>query len=235
MSKKPIQNITTIFTPEEHAIFAAWFGVKPPNEVREIEVGEALETLGFTREPNGLYRPIDAAVASILLERVQGRLPQWAVVDLAAPAGERVLLARKIRERWAKRVVELVPRHLVTINWADSGPGYSWPEAYHVTWVPCYDAYAVTGSADSTDALGYCDFALGSFRREEDVVRAAGQILKDNWATQRSEFDQQRWAYVFDVGLIDESAAERLADEAWCDIDADADDEAAQLQQIERN
>jgi hypothetical protein len=44
--------------------------------------------------------------------------------------------ARPVFDRRAHRKVELWPRHLLTINWADSAPGVSWPVAYKATYVP---------------------------------------------------------------------------------------------------
>ena len=37
---------------------------------------------------------------------------------------------------------------ICNINWADSGPGMSWPEAYHVFRVPGFDRYVVTASRE---------------------------------------------------------------------------------------
>jgi hypothetical protein len=52
------------------------------------------------------------------------------------------------------------------INWADSGPGLSWPADYNLVWLPTYDRFVLTYSADSPDAFGYCDFALGTVAAE---------------------------------------------------------------------
>ena len=71
------------------------------------------------------------AVAQILLDRVQDRLPQWAAVT-----EDSLQFARPIADRRALRKVEMLPRRLLTINWADSGPGFSWPVAYYATHVP---------------------------------------------------------------------------------------------------
>jgi len=94
---------------------------------------EAAESLGFCGRASG-YSEIDAAVASIVLERIQDRLPNWAAVELAENDGEETVvhLARKVKPRQEDRITELLPRYLMMINWADSGPGYSWPVAYYV-------------------------------------------------------------------------------------------------------
>ena len=41
-----------------------------------------------------------------------------------------IRLARDIQDRRASRKIEVVPQYLLTNNWADSGPGFSWPVAY---------------------------------------------------------------------------------------------------------
>ena len=113
-----------LFTPDEDAILACWFGVDPPASAKAIDVAEAIERLGFGEEP-GHYSLLDAAVAFIVLERAEAYLPQWASVR----EDEGVILARKYRDRELvpERKVILQPRNLFTINWADSGPGFSWP------------------------------------------------------------------------------------------------------------
>ena len=126
-------------------------------------------------------------------------------------------MGREIKDRRAVRKIEVVPQYLLTINWADSGPGFSWPAAYHVTWLPVYDVYIVTESADSPDAYGYCDFAIGYFTEPDDVAKSAGEIIKDDWQWAMNSRDQPRWAYLFGTGLIDEEAAEKMADEVWGD------------------
>ncbi len=137
----------------------------------------------------------------------------------------RILFAREYRDPDGKplRKVSLASRSLFTINWADSGPGYSWPVEYRLQWVPLYERWVVTASADSPDAYGYCDFALGSFGREERVEKSVGKIIKADWRAQFSKYGQQRWAYLFGVGLVSKKTAYKWADEVW---NATADSEA---------
>lgn len=215
MSKKTAD----LFTVEEHVVFANWLKVAPKCDaaVTLVDVDTALEQLGFTGRA-GDYKESDAAVAAIVLERIQERLPQWASfreIKDGNTMKEVVTLGRNVKERGAKRKIETAPRHLLTINWANSGPGISWPEAYYVTWVPVYDVFVVTASADSPDAFGYCDFAIGHFPNTKEFVAEAGQKIKANWNWQYSNFSQERWEYLFDAGLIDVETAERLADEVW--------------------
>jgi hypothetical protein len=114
-----------LFTDDEHLVLCDWFGADYPRSERWID--DILDELNIPNEiPE--HRRIDAAVAQILLERVQDDLPNW-----TAGVGDRFVVARPILDRRARRKVELWPRHLMTIYWADSGPGFSWPVAYKAT------------------------------------------------------------------------------------------------------
>ena len=84
---------TDLFTPDEHAILSDWFRVKSPTVDQDIVADEAINRLGFDKEPN-LYRRIDAAVAFIVLERAEQRLPQWSAVR-----DHELILAREYRDR----------------------------------------------------------------------------------------------------------------------------------------
>jgi hypothetical protein len=117
--------------------------------------------------------------------------------------------------------------YLFTLNWADSGPGFSWPEAYFLTWVPQYDRFVVTGSMDCPDALGYCDFALGAFGVDTRLKDGAKRIICGEWASQRDEGDAQRWACLFGTGLISEPEASAWADEVWREEEGAEDEDAA--------
>jgi hypothetical protein len=200
-----------LFTPDEHAVLAQWFEAKPPDAAHDIVVEEAISRLGFDKEPD-LYRRIDAAVAFIVLERAEQRLPQWSAIR-----GDELILARKHRDgtKIPDRKVVLQPRHLFTINWADSGPGFSWPTAYYVTWLPHYDRYVVTASADCPDGFGYCDFALGAFAINTPIKEGAKKVICADWSDQWRQGEQQRWAYLFFTELISKQEAEAWAEEVW--------------------
>ena len=139
-----------LFTKEEHSIIADWLNVKPKCDFADMPCSwDALDSLGYKGKASG-YSEDDAAVADMVLERINGTLPQWGAVKLSENAEEEstIIVGREVRARQALRKIELVPQYLLTINWADSGPGFSWPVAYHATWVPIYDVYVVTQSAD---------------------------------------------------------------------------------------
>jgi hypothetical protein len=186
-----------LFTADEHAVLARWFDQAPPDFAKHIVPQEAARQLGFAKQPDH-YRLIDAAAAFVVLERVERFLPQWAVEN-----DGKLILGRRYRHdtKFPNRTVLLQPRHLFTINWADSAHGFSWPVAYYVTWIPYYDRFVVTSSADCPDMFGYCDFALGAFGIDKPIKQGAGGIICADW-TCHSESEQPRWVCLLDVGFI---------------------------------
>ena len=210
-----------LFLPEEHRVLSSWLGAEPQSDLPEtLTLQDAFNALGFDSEPT-VHSKGDAAVASIVLERVQERLPQWASVS-----ENEIVLGRNLRERRAIRTVELTPRRLLSINWASSGPGFDWPEQYFVTYVPVYDVHVVTGSFDSDDGCGFTDIALGHFPGDEDILRCSEKIVRDEWLTLRN-CDQERWEQCYEGGLIKVERAVELADETWPPEAVEEDDDDA--------
>ena len=220
---------TSLFLPEEHRIISSWLGVEPVEEIPEdLTLEVALRNLGLDAEiKNNLLLVKDYAVASIRLERIQGSLPQWGSVR-----DEKVTLSRVYRDRAAERTVELMPKFLLMINWADSGPGFSWPESYHVTYVPLYDVHVVTGSVDCPDLYGVTDFAIGHFKPGGDIKALSGEKVAEEWNNLACNC-QSRWAYVFEVGLIDAELAAKLADEIWNEEEEQEADEEITISGIQ--
>ena len=121
-------------------------------------------------------------------------------------------------DRRARRKIELWPHHLLTINWADSGPGLSWPVAYKATYVPLFDRTVVTASADCPESFGgVSDVAIGAFGPETSILEGSRRIIVSDWTNQWREHDQERWAYLFDTGMVSEAQADAWADEVWGD------------------
>jgi hypothetical protein len=73
------RNNVDLFSSDEHAVLADWLGLRSPNSARGIIPEEAMARLGFQKEP-GHYRLIDAAVAFIVLENAEKRLPGWSAL-----------------------------------------------------------------------------------------------------------------------------------------------------------
>ena len=200
-----------LFHPIEHAYISDLLGLPRPAGTEEIELN-ADYSKEADKHPTVIYpeRGIHAweneiddacsnAVARLVLSNIQGRLPQWGTVN----AQGEVVLARK-RGAVRRQAVSLMPQYLFTINWGDSGPGFSWPEAYYATYVPFYDVYVVTLSQDSPDCYGYADLAMGHFAPAEPVIDGARRVITGQWRTQFGHDRELRWAYLFGTGLVDE-------------------------------
>ena len=201
-----------ILTPDEDAIITRW--LKPRSRASVAHLREAMARLGVDREPLDLYTALDAAVASIILLPVEQRLPQWSEERDRARG---ILWARRYTDpdRKLLRKVSLSPILLFSINWATSGPGFDWPEAYHLTWLPTHSCFIVTSSADSDDCFGYCDFALGSVAAGGDVTASACAVISRNWRRKYRLCNQPPWAGVVDTGTVSTAVAEGMADKIW--------------------
>jgi hypothetical protein len=199
-----------LFTADEEFVLATWFEVDGPPYGGRID-----DIFKGWNIPSEIpyYRRIDTAVAQILLERIQDHLPNW-----TALAGDRFVIARGIFDRRARRKIELWPHHLLTINWADSGPGFSWPVAYKATYVPVFDRTVVTASADCPESFGgVSDVAIGAFGSEASILEGSRRIIISDWTNQWREHDQKRWVYLFDTGIVSKAEADAWADEVWGD------------------
>jgi hypothetical protein len=207
---RPCAPSVDLFTADEEFVLATWFEIDLPPYGRLI--ADIFDARNIPSEiPD--YRRIDTAVAQILLERIQDHLPNW-----TALAGDRFVIARGIFDRRARRKIELWTLHLLTINWAESGPGLSWPVAYKATYVPVFDRIVVTASADSPETFGgVCDVAIGAFGSETSILEGSRRIIISDWTNQWREHDQERWAYLFDTGIVSKAEADAWADEVWGD------------------
>ncbi len=155
---------------------------------------------------------LQVAVARVILNPIQASLPQWAAVK---ESGEVLLNRKQIKRHPQATPLTLNPRLVCCINWADSGPGYSWPESYHVTYIPGFEKFIVTSSRDGAEVFGCADHALGFGSVAEGELLVAKRLIQSLWCDQYGGADQERWAYVFDEGLIDTATANAWADEIW--------------------
>jgi hypothetical protein len=202
-----------ILTPDEEAIISRW--LKPRSRASVAHLREAMRRLGVVREPTDLFTALDAAVAKIVLLPVEKRLPQWSVRSETEPSG--ILWARRYTDpdRKLLRKVSLSPVLLFSINWASSGPGFEWPEAYHLTWLPTHSRFIVTSSADSDDCFGYCDFALGSVVAGGNATASTCAVIANNWRRKRRPFNQPPWAHVVKSGTMKAAVAKEMAKSVW--------------------
>ena len=222
---------TALFHPIEHAFLSDWLGVERPACARDIDLAADVRPYGYAfededadpgQESDGiihlqksefnrmdLKESIGNAVARLVLTDIQDRLPQWAV---SYRSGE--LEFGRGYEKPRRHTVALLPRFLFMINWADSGPGISWPESYHVGFLPFYNVYVVTGSQDSSDAYGYLDRTVGYFKPDVPLLEGCRQVLVADWERQAG-YGQEEWEHFIDPGLVDEYVARDWASEVW--------------------
>jgi hypothetical protein len=173
--------------------------------------GEDVNHKAFFKErqiPNLDYpSQTEIAVAQIVLQRIQGRLPQWLTTnERGFPMAGRRASIRPTKVDY----LNLKPELLFSVNWADSAPGISWPEAYYVTHIPGLDQYIVTASRDSRDILGCTDHALGFFAASKPRLEASRAIVVRYW--QKQFACGERWDRLFDEGLVSTALAERWAE-----------------------
>ena len=158
--------LATLYDEQEIAIIMDWLGWERPAALAgvSLEWHHAQPTGGvrllYSADGYGDHNAVFNAVARLVLSHIQCRLPQWSTTG---SSGE--VQAARSHQPLRQSPVNLLPRHLFTINWADSGPGFSWPEAYHLTFLPGFDRFVVTASQDSPEMHGYTDEAIGHFGR----------------------------------------------------------------------
>jgi hypothetical protein len=208
------RTIVRLLPADEQALLKAYIEVSSePAEAATIY--DTLEISASATPPR-----LAIAVAQILLHHVQGTLPQWASVS-----GGTVNVNRQEHKRHKDARLAFNPKLVCTINWADSGPGFSWPEAYHVTYLPGFDKFVITASRDGPDVWGCADHAIGVADGSQGPVEAARQAITDFWRMQVNEWEQCRWVGLFAEGLIDARTANVWADEVWCSSEEDTDQE----------
>lgn len=202
-----------IYDPTERAILYDYFGLKRTKDLVGIDV---MAPGSPERGDKGRIRirpdscggigdlTLPNAVARLALSDIQRQLPQWYV-----GYGNGKFILGRDRETIPRREVLLKPVFLFAINWATSGPGYSWPVSHHVTWIPGYDRFVVTFSADSDEAYGYADVAIGHFVDSTPLLDGCRRAIKRFW---RSISDyQHKWEEFLSAGLVDEALADRWA------------------------
>ena len=198
--------------PDEDAIITRW--LKPRSKASVAHLSGAMARLGVKRAPSEPYWSLDAAVASVILLPVEQRLPQWT---------DGVVYAREYTDpdRKLLRKVSLSPILLFSINWATSGPGFDWPEAYCLTLLPTHGCYVVTGSADSPECYGDRDFALGSVPPGADVTAAACAVISKDWRRRRRIASQPPWEDFLEAGTVSTVAAVAMRAEVWRNFQED--------------
>jgi hypothetical protein len=215
-----------LYTRDEHAVLTNYLDAFPEEAKAALHCrpysydGAVMRILRQDCDRGDCDPAYLAAVAQIALRTVWKALPNFA----AWSEETGVLLARPSELPYpdGSRKLHLMPQHLLTINWANSAPGYSWPEAYYACRLPLYERYIVTVSADCPEAFGgQTDKALGSFPVSANFHESVKAIISLDWEERFLEYEQRRWKYVLEGGLVSEADAEQWADEVWLRSDKD--------------
>ena len=206
-----VHELQDCYTDIERAFLCDYFGIKRPDRLVGVDVYQPV-THGVYVKPGQYSSEYDVpnAVARLALARIQDSLPAWAGVN---DKGEYFSARQYTRSELA--AVSFHPQHLFTINWADSGPGFSWPEAYYLVWLPVFERYVVTASQDSPDCYGFEDIAIGWQFFDDDRVGVARDIILANWGSVHKPNNEEGWAYLFGTGLVSEDEANAWREEIW--------------------
>jgi len=172
--------ILSLYKPDEREAIERWLAQAPVNTGMKLE---------------------DACrVSELALCSVRDQLPQW----WAMRKDGHLLIGRRIPLRAVRRIDGLLkPVFLCEINWADSGPGYSWPECYYATPLPGYNLVVVTASQDSPDAYGYADIAIGYFAAGGDIGVNAETLIEGWWRAMYDAYGQEAWEEELGSGDVD--------------------------------
>lgn len=187
------------------------------SEIQTIVINRWISKLPSYAEPIDLIGTNDeellknaSFVAQLCLNQLQNRLPHWTAFN-----SREYLEGRKgfSHEANSKAIHSL---HLCEINWATSGPGFSWPENYYLHYLEGYEILILTISQDTPDAYGYVDLAVSavSIPYLENISEAAKQLLSRWWAI-HSNYIDEGWESLLQQGLISESEALSLRDDIW--------------------
>ena len=232
--KKPSKDtgFDGLFYPSEHDVLSRYLGVEVKSPYYFKKFSEMIPYDAITRDESwdeskrGIVEhtnnwdsssenSLANAVARIALQSIRDKLPQWGYYS--PESGVHLNRNEPSSGQLPLRMKKWFSKELFTLNWADSGPGYSWPEAYYLTFIPIYDSYVVTASSDDASYHGYLDIAIGSTEEENgrppDVRKEVANIIKSHW--QAMAFNGQgAWAYLFSDGAVG-SLAEKWRDEVW--------------------
>ncbi len=154
-------------------------------------------------------RSASDALARMVLSGVEDTLPVFITVNRGV-----TIVTRKKRAPRSPSVRAL-PMFLLEVNWADSAPGISWPEAYHVGWLPGFDRWVLTSSRDTPELDGYCDRVLCHFDQCDDPAAEAGSRIQVYWQGLKNAYGQARWASLLNAGRIAQGDVVRMASTVW--------------------
>jgi len=240
MSAKPFNhNPQTLdyYHPLEHAYISDFLGVVRPDCARALnphapeELDKVLDHDEY--ESDGIFRlrpthdgecnayTVANAIARMALSEHQRELPQWGY-----STGDGVVKTRHYEGR-SLRHARFDPQFLLMINYADSGPGFSWPETYHAVLFPHYDVYIATASQDSPEVRGYVDEAMGFFPKDRDILEGVKPLMCKWWPGEMEPEPDYAWESVWREGLIDTETAHAWRAEVYGLNDEELEEEEA--------
>lgn len=224
MKTSAYADVRSVFHPVEHYYFQSYFGRKPviPMGYSDEElfenyyVNKGLASPPFLLLTEGLWgQPleIENAVARLVLEGIESRLPNFVVMD--TKTWSRQTSRPTPPKQASERSVVSLPTFLFEINWATSGPGFDWRECYYVTFLPEYEVHIVTASQDSPDALGFCDLSIGYFKKSKDPVGDAVQVVRDWWLEKVADYDATEYESLCGLGAASAAQVTEITSEVW--------------------
>jgi len=140
------QQAEDLFTAAEFRILDNYFAGSPGYEGLDTDLAETVD--------QDTWPSVNTAVARILLERIQDRLPRW----MGRNSEAELVVSRAGRKARRDRRILMKPVYAGSREGFGGGPGMSWRIEYHTVWVPLFDRFVVTESSDDGE-----DFAIGHF------------------------------------------------------------------------
>ena len=210
--------VVETYHPREHAILAEYLGRKKkvpkeakkfdPYEIIPFEEGHDDAEHGVVCRPSPETSDMDKAlanaVARIALAPVRLSLPRWG----ASADGEVYHTRQKdLDSKLPQRGFRSPPVLALSLNWANSGPGFSWPLDYYVAWLPFYDEYVVTVSYDDPIVAGYLDLAIGTLPEKAEVEVHLKQVIQTHWE-ETAEY-LHGWQECWNNGIVEDPWAWR--------------------------
>lgn len=213
----PSNSVIEYFYPREHAILAEYFDLRNilPKCAEGIDPNEFIpDEDGYTEAENGIIcrpscgrndaRALSNAVARIALAPIRSDLPVWASCQEGKVFHTR---QEENKNELPSRGYRSDPVLVLSINWADTGPGYNWPVKYYISWIPYYDRYVVTASYDSPVVEGYLDLAIGHLKEGASVESELKDVIVKHW--DRDAMYLQGWESCLDRGIVKDPLAWR--------------------------
>jgi len=210
MNKLPLKGA---FSVEERAAIDFWFRQPDVSPDLKTSLGRFLESQGLKPEKYAPSSTCSAFVGRLVLSAVEERLPQMGDIldDIAMPGRQ----LRDNSDRYSARV-QLLPRLLLEINWAEYALGVNSPCAYYATWLPGYYRWVVTASSNSCSSWNHWDRCIGWISDTADFIGGVHDILIREW--RNPEFSSNcAWEDLWSSGVVAETQAYDWRNEAWPD------------------